>query len=282
MSSIYTEKTNTQRKYQALGVDFLDQTIISLAVSVTKSFTSVTWIANQLQYSRTSISTRLSNMVNLGWLRREKLSGQSVRYSLTQKAFDTIARFIQKKTEELRARKQKAVRQAKEVKQAVKLQNQGIAPDQQEQAQSQQEQPTPAKKIVDKRQQLLDYFKSDERTKHIPDYVKSDAIQDYMNWIEENGKNITTGGCRKRIEAAFFSYLNGIKANLRAVKLEQLKEERGDAIERKFKAGTKKIMSGFKTTAERLTDTSWSEKQPGEGPDATDLLMALEDDIIPL
>lgn len=274
MSSIYSDKTNTQRKYQALGIDFLDQTIISLTVSITKTFTSVTWIANQLQYSRTSISTRLSKLVNLGWLHREKLSGQSVKYTLTQKAYDTIARFIQRKTEELRARKKKAVKQAKEVKQAVQLQNQGIAQEQQEAAQSQPEQPKPANKPIDKRQQLLDYFKTDPDTKNVPDQVKADAIHDYMDWIEEDtNRSVTRGGCRKRIQANYISYLNGISAKNRAMKLDQLKAERGEAIERKFKAGTDNIMSDLKNTAEKLTDRKWADE-----PSPLDMIDQLSDE----
>ena len=256
----YTKPVRTGRRFRALGLNFTDQTIMSFVENFQRNghFTSVIHIAEQICMTRPHVNTRLTALMDLGWLQKMAINGRRVLYTLTQKAYDTISLFLKQKAEEKQERIRKKNERDAEIKAQMRQVNQAAG----EEPEAEHEAPKPAAPSdpygKEARQTLFDYFRLDPDLLAYPDSVIRDGSEDYVDFMQGKGKTPAKDGCRNRIQAAMTKSKNGAQARQRAMKLDQAKNHQAEAIVNKIDNSTKNINGNRKTTNEKLTNTEWA------------------------
>lgn len=255
MSNAFLETITTDRKFEALGLGFIDQTILTIVTRNSKAaFTSVTYIAQLLGMSREAVSRRLSALVKKGFISRLDYNARKVFYTLTQKARDTISQFKQKIEQDKRDRirkKNEAIREAKRQKaEAAAARKEAVEADQE----STEETDLYSQKERDKMRREFEHSE-------LPPEKLGFVLDDYFNYCQRGGKIPGKMGFSTRLDSETYKYQRSLKARAKAEQLNQAKDRYDAARVAKIHKSAN-AMEGSreqKTTEDRLTAVDWAE-----------------------
>ena len=246
------------------GTKVIDWALLSFVRNLSKGgFVSVSYIAECLGYERETVSRKLAYMVKAGWLGQMKINFKKFQYVLTQKTLNAVALYIQKKKEEKRERirlKNEAIRQAKQQKSVEAAAFSGSV---ESTTNTGDKAPTKDSKPT------IDPYSEENRTKFkkifessgLPEKILSFTIDDYIDFCQGKESTPSRTGLNNRIESAIYSQRRALKGMKKAEQLSQAKDRHDENTAKKIhQAADQMEPQQHKTTAEKLTDTRWSDQ----------------------
>ena len=231
-ATIYTDSS-----FQAIpDTNLSDWTILTFVKNLSKGgFVSVEYIATAIDYTRETVSRKLSKLVADGWVGRLIINKRKTQYCLTQKALDAISLYIKKREEakaeriRLKNEKNRKIKEQKALEQTA-FNTEAETPTTPEASESQ---PPDTKAPKNRRHYLYDHFMIDWQKTGLPGYMLEDSVYDYVDYCEHKGAFPTLTGCRKRLEAVVVSAQAGQVAHDQAQAFNQAKQDKLAALIKK-------------------------------------------------